>query len=83
VFHVTQTAKVPPAEVGPISDEVLARLIGHMHDLENNRCTEEGATLILMCARPCLEELMAYRKRTAASLELVPDNVIRLPLPEA
>lgn len=77
---MTQAAEVPPAEVGPISDEVLARLIGHMRDLELNRCTEEGATLILMCARPCLEELLEYRRRTAASLELVPDNVIRLPL---
>ncbi len=82
---MTQTAQVPPAEVGPISDEVLARLIGHMRDLENNLCTDEGATLILMCARPCLEELLAYRRRTAAGLELEPlaDNVVRLPLPEA
>lgn len=82
---MTQTAEVPPAQVGPISDEVLFRLIGHMRDLEENRCTDEGATLILMCARPCLEELLAYRKRTAASLELEPpaDNVVRLPRPEA
>lgn len=82
---MTQTAQVPPAEVGPISDEVLVRLIGHMNDLENNRCTDEGATLILMCARPCLEELLEYRRRTAASLDIAcyGANVVQLPRPEA
>lgn len=81
---MSQIAHVPPAEIGPISDEVLSRLIGHMNDLENNRCTDEGATLILMAARPCLEELLAYRRRTAAGLDLdqLADNVVRLTRPE-
>lgn len=79
-------AAVRPATVGPISDDILERLIGHMADLERGICTEEGGTLILMCARPCLEELLEHRRRAADSLELVPqfpDNVVTLPRPGA
>ena len=76
---------VQPAEVGPISDEVLSLLIRHVAALERNELDAEGAAVILMCARPCLEELLAYRQRTSASLDLVPgdgSNVVALHKPE-
>lgn len=69
----------------PITNQTLKLMIDVGRDLQYGRCTEEGAALLLQGVGPCLEELLDYRRRAAASLEITPDydpdqdsNVVKL-----
>lgn len=57
-------------------------MIDVAREAHHGQCTDEGALLLLQNLAPCLEELLDYRRRALASLELVPDimpaNVIRM-----
>jgi len=73
---------LPAADPATISDQLLETLIGIAEDARTGATTEDKAALLLICAQPCLEELLDSRRRAAAGLELVPDitpsNVVPL-----
>lgn len=72
---------VDPALPDPISDRMLMVMIDVARRAQTAECTEAEAAFICQNMAPCLEELLDYRRRAAASLELVPDasNVVFLP----
>lgn len=82
MFHVAQNAQIPDvprACGGTITDATLADMINLARDLEHNRLTHEGGTLLLQNLRGVLEEL-AHRRRVMSLVHDVsaPDNVIFL-----
>lgn len=82
MFHVAQSAHTPiePAQPGYIDNRLLGRLVEIGDEISKGRISEEQAELFLLCAPACLDELLEYRLRAAASLDLVPEetNVIHL-----
>ena len=76
---MAQSAQVPQARPLQLNDDALDRLISCLEDLERGQLTEEGAAFILICAKPCLEELREHRRRAANSLELEPGTLLHFP----
>jgi hypothetical protein len=71
------------ARPGPITDGQLAELERLARELEGNRITEEGATLLMMCLAPALGELRQRRaamaRIAATTATATADNVVALP----
>ncbi|HGG04499.1 MAG TPA: hypothetical protein ENK28_03490 [Aliiroseovarius sp.] len=78
-----QNTHIPLAHSGPISNETLERLITHAEDAQNGRVTDEGGTLIIMCAAGLFRECLNRRLAAEVIHDLVnPDNVVQLMRPE-
>jgi len=79
-----QIPHIPLAHSGPISNEMLERLIVHAEDAQNGRVTDEGGTLIIMCSAGLFRECLNRRLAAEVIHDLVnPDNVVQLMRPEA
>ena len=71
------TENIPPAQAGPISDELLERLIIHAGDAQLREISEEGGTMLIMCAAPLLEELLKRRRAMEVASDIMDiDNVV-------
>lgn len=83
-MQARNTPKIPLAHSGPISDEVLERLVTHAEDAQNGRVTDEGGTMIIMCSAGLFRELLQRRRAAEVILDLVdPNNVVQLLRPDA
>lgn len=80
---MSQTSElVSPALPDPVGDTTLRHMIDLARAANVGQCSEEGLLLLLQNMGPCFEELLDYRQRAAAALELQPSdfesNVIEL-----
>ena len=77
-----QTKDIARAQAGVISDRLLPHLISCADEAEAGNLSAEGAELMLLCYKPLLLELAAYRERSALACEIMADalpaNVILL-----
>ena len=76
-----QATTISPALAGPITNEILLELIQHARDLQNNKVTHEGGTLLVFTMLPLLEELLQHRQVNALmrpAMDILPANVVRL-----
>lgn len=69
------TSTADRAVPDPVSDQTLEVMIDLAREGYYGRTTVEGGHLLRQNLAPCLEELLDYRRRAAASLELEPDAV--------
>lgn len=76
-----QTKDIERAQAGVISDRLLAHLIACADEAEAGELSPAGAELMLLCYKPLLLELSAYRERTALACEIMPDALMANALP--
>lgn len=86
---MAHTPFVPPAELGPISDNILEQAIAAAASVEAamaddgaglDRLDPNAAQLFLLVARPGLEELLQYRRRMNVIRGLATEaNVVLMP----
>ena len=77
-----QKAHIVSARADAIDDETLATMIGVLDEAVRGQCSEEGAALLKLTMRPCLEELQTRRRAATVSAPPPhPDNVHYLPQP--
>lgn len=78
---MSQPLPVPPADPGPITDDILACAIRVADQaLTDDQLTDDGAALILWIAAPALRELLQWRRRMAViGAVATAGNVVVLP----
>lgn len=81
MFPANLHPRIPPAEPGPITDDILETTIRIADQAQAaDHLSEDGAALLLWIAAPALRELLQWRRRMAVIHDMAsPGTVILFP----